>query len=116
MALDFDVKGFVQHIQGLKPPYVCPVNQCGKIYKSFPGMKYHLYNYDHDNPDNNSPAKKPQKMHWKHRGTQRGRSPTPDIVKKSTRDALTYAEAQRLVEIDLDGNIHRINIYEPLQV
>lgn len=32
------------------------------------------------------------------------------------RETLTYAEAQRLVEVDIEGRLHRINIYEPLEI
>ena len=38
----------------------------------------------------------------------------PEFVKPP--ETLTYAESQRLVEIDLDGRIHRINIYEPIEI
>lgn len=116
MPFEFDVKAFLQHIQGLKPPYECPVKDCGKVYKSYSGIHYHLLHYDHDNPENNTPIKKPRKAHWKKSATRNGRSPTPDVIKKSNRDPLTYAEAQRLVEVDLQGQVHRINIYEPLEV
>ncbi|TRY66564.1 hypothetical protein DNTS_015933 [Danionella cerebrum] len=33
-----------------------------------------------------------------------------------TRDTLTYAQAQKMVEIDLEGRLHRINIYDQLSI
>ncbi|XP_077059640.1 bromodomain and PHD finger-containing protein 3 [Siphateles boraxobius] len=33
-----------------------------------------------------------------------------------TRDTLTYAQAQKMVEIELEGRLHRINIYDQLSV
>ncbi|XP_061178693.1 peregrin-like isoform X3 [Saccostrea echinata] len=120
MVYDFDVKEFCQNLKATKPPYECPVRSCGKIYKSYCGIQFHLYNFDHDNPENNSPSpgKKPgkKKTKWGHHRSMR-RSPTPpEFVVPQRRETLTYAEAQRLVEIDLEGRLHRINIYEPLEI
>ncbi|XP_048740220.2 peregrin-like isoform X2 [Ostrea edulis] len=120
MVYDFDVKEFCQNLKATKPPYECPVRSCGKIYKSYCGIQFHLYNFDHDNPENNSPSpgKKPgkKKTKWGHHRSIR-RSPTPpEFVVPQRRETLTYAEAQRLVEIDLEGRLHRINIYEPLEI
>lgn len=147
MVLDFDVKTFCQNLRATKPPYECPVKGCGRIYKSFCGIQFHLYNYDHDNPTNNNtnhnnnstnnnnnnnnnipnnnannnnsngsnvPKCGRKKGRWHHR--QNRRSPSPPEFMKNAREGLTYAEAQRMVEVDLDGRIHRINICEPLDV
>ena len=117
MVYDFDVRDFCQNLKATKPPYECPVKDCGKVYKSYCGIQFHLYNYDHDNPENNSPSpgKKPGKRkRWHHRSSRR--SPTPPEFVPQRRETLTYAEAQRLVEIDVDGKLHRLNIYEPLEI
>jgi len=121
MVLDFNINVFVENLKATKPPYDCPVPNCGKTYKSFSGIQFHIYNFDHENPENNSPtpgkkpssSKKKQKgKHWKQK-FERPSTP-PDFLRPP--ETLTYAEAQRLVEIDLDGRIHRINIYEPLDI
>lgn len=121
MVLDFNISVFVENLKATKPPYDCPIPNCGKTYKSFLGIQSHIYNFDHENPDNNSPTpgkkpssgKKKQKgKHWKQK-MDRPSTP-PDFLRPP--ETLTYAEAQRLVEIDLDGRIHRINIYEPLDI
>ena len=123
MVLDFDLNLFVDNLRATKPPYECPINNCGKIYKSFCGIQFHVFNFDHDNPENNSPSpqKKPpngkKKSKWKQHHRQKSENPPPpppELVRP--RETLTYAEAQRLVEVDLDGRIHRINIYEPLEI
>ncbi|XP_036389183.1 bromodomain and PHD finger-containing protein 3 [Megalops cyprinoides] len=45
------------------------------------------------------------------------RSPSPYSLKVSpTRETLTYAQAQKMVEVDLDGRLHRISIFDPLTV
>lgn len=121
MVLDFNINVFVENLKATKPPYDCPIPNCGKTYKSFSGIQFHIYNFDHENPENNSPTpgkkpssgKKKQKgKHWKQK-FERPSTP-PDFLRPP--ETLTYAEAQRLVEIDLDGRIHRINIYEPLDI
>ncbi|XP_054032513.1 bromodomain and PHD finger-containing protein 3 [Dryobates pubescens] len=45
------------------------------------------------------------------------RCPSPYSLKCSpTRETLTYAQAQRIVEVDIDGRLHRISIYDPLKI
>ncbi|NXI39332.1 BRPF3 protein, partial [Galbula dea] len=45
------------------------------------------------------------------------RSPSPYSFKCSpARETLTYAQAQRIVEVDIDGRLHRISIYDPLKI
>ncbi|KAG8451006.1 hypothetical protein GDO86_003329 [Hymenochirus boettgeri] len=45
------------------------------------------------------------------------RAPSPYNLKCSpTRETLTYAQAQRMVELEMEGRLHRINIYDPLLV
>lgn len=120
MVLNFDVKTFCQNLKATKPPYECPIQGCDRVYKSYSGIETHLYNFDHENPES-TPCKKPNGSARKGRKScqkvrQAGRSPSPPEFFRPARDTLTYAEAQRLVEIDLDGKIHRLNIYEPLEI
>lgn len=120
MVLDFNLNVFVENLKATKPPYDCPVPNCGKTYKSFSGIQFHIYNFDHENPENNSPTpgkstgkKKNKFKHWRQKCNDLPASP-PEFLRPQ--ETLTYAESQRLVEIDLDGRIHRINIYEPLDI
>uniref|UniRef100_A0A3B4AHP8 Uncharacterized protein n=1 Tax=Periophthalmus magnuspinnatus TaxID=409849 RepID=A0A3B4AHP8_9GOBI len=51
------------------------------------------------------------------RGGARHRSPSPYSLKASpNRETLTYAQAQKVVEVELEGRLHRISILEPLEV
>lgn len=51
------------------------------------------------------------------RGGARQRSPSPYSLKASpNRETLTYAQAQKVVEVELDGRLHRISILEPMEV
>ncbi|KAJ8257742.1 hypothetical protein GJAV_G00189180 [Gymnothorax javanicus] len=51
------------------------------------------------------------------RGGIQPRSPSPYSLKMSpARETLTYAQAQKMVEVDLDGRLHRISIFDPLTV
>ncbi|XP_030622181.1 bromodomain-containing protein 1b isoform X2 [Chanos chanos] len=45
--------------------------------------------------------------------TQRPQSP---IKPSRNRETLTYAEAQRIVETEIDGRVHRISIYDKLEI
>ncbi|KAI4875069.1 hypothetical protein NFI96_033361 [Prochilodus magdalenae] len=45
------------------------------------------------------------------------RPPSPCRLNFSmTRETLTYAQSQKMVEVELEGRIHRINIFDPLAV
>ncbi|KAM8973911.1 bromodomain-containing protein 1 isoform 5-T5 [Pelodytes ibericus] len=44
-------------------------------------------------------------------------STSPCSIKHSpTRETLTYAQAQRMVEIEIEGRLHRISIFDPLDI
>jgi bromodomain and PHD finger-containing protein 1 len=124
MVLDFDLKTFCENLKATKPPYECPFPECGKIYKSYSGIQFHLSNYDHDNPDGGKAG-----VLCKKKGAGRGGRDTPnrcnssaslvDLVRSPAAnppEPLTYAEAQRMVEVELDGQIYRINIHESLDI
>lgn len=122
-ALDFDVKTFCTNLRATKPPYECPVKDCGKVYKSLTGIEFHMYNFDHSNPNGNGYVTPIKRGSWR-KGKGRGgggpkpnrRSPSPVFVRSPAREALTYAQAQRLVEVDIDGKVHRLDIYENIDV
>ncbi|XP_077369324.1 peregrin [Festucalex cinctus] len=139
MGLDFDVKTFCHNLRATKPPYECPVESCRKVYKSYSGIEYHLYHYDHDNPP---PAQAAPHKKRKGRpprvslagsldmddggGGQGGGQghggntpPSPGHSEPSLspgRDAMTYAQAQRMVELEIQGRVHRISIFENIDV
>ncbi|XP_007570190.1 bromodomain and PHD finger-containing protein 3 isoform X1 [Poecilia formosa] len=51
------------------------------------------------------------------RGGSRQRSPSPYSLKASpSRETLSYSQAQKVVEVELDGRLHRISVLEPLEV
>lgn len=137
MGLDFDVKTYCHNLRATKPPYECPVESCRKVYKSYSGIEYHLYHYDHDNPTPTPSI--PQKK-------RKGRPPrmplldsgdpdesggnggpgagdnTPGSPSRSepshspSRDTMTYAQAQRMVELEIQGRVHRISIFDNIDV
>ncbi|XP_044307854.1 peregrin isoform X7 [Varanus komodoensis] len=118
MGVDFDVKTFCHNLRATKPPYECPVDTCRKIYKSYSGIEYHLYHYDHDNPPppQSTPLRKHKKKGRHGRATNK-QSPSPSETSQSPgREVMTYAQAQRMVEVDLHGRVHRISIFDNLDV
>ncbi|XP_065264104.1 peregrin isoform X3 [Emys orbicularis] len=118
MGVDFDVKTFCHNLRATKPPYECPVGTCRKIYKSYSGIEYHLYHYDHDNPPppQHTPIRKHKKKGRQARAANK-QSPSPSETSQSpSREVMTYAQAQRMVEVDLHGRVHRISIFDNLDV
>lgn len=114
MGLDFDVFEFCKKLrQNRPPPYQCPLEKCDKVYKSLCGLQYHLVNYDHDNPTPATPAVANNRK----KGRVRAAVPTGDIALQSPpKEALTFAEAQKVVQFEIDGKISRIPIDQPLPV
>ncbi|XP_041860139.1 peregrin isoform X2 [Melanotaenia boesemani] len=139
MGLDFDVKTFCHNLRATKPPYECPVETCRKVYKSYSGIEYHLYHYDHDNP---TPAQTiPQKKRkgrpprasmggsgdtddgggnggggLSHEGNTPGSPNRSEHSHSPGRETMTYAQAQSMVELEIQGRIHRISIFENIDV
>ncbi|XP_077132429.1 peregrin isoform X5 [Ranitomeya variabilis] len=118
MGVDFDVKTFCHNLRATKPPYECPVETCRRIYKSYSGIEYHLYHYDHDNPplQQQTPIRRSKKKGRQPRSANK-QSPTHSELSQSpNREVMTYAQAQRLVEVELHGRVHRISIMDNLDV
>ncbi|RWS31132.1 peregrin-like isoform X11 [Leptotrombidium deliense] len=118
MVLDFDTREFLENLRATKPPYECPIARCGKIYKSFAGIDHHLHQ-SHAICEPTTPVVAPRKgrINASSNRAKREKSPSPaTLMRTPAREALTYAEAQRMIEVDIDGSIHRININEPLNI
>lgn len=116
MEVAVDVDSFLRSLKATKPPWECP--KCGKVYKSYSGIEYHMLRFDHVNGIM-TPTQKPNPTHSNKRGHKskkkgRGghfgtpqRSPSPVGFSSSTRETLTWAEAQRMVEVESEGKIYR---------
>uniref|UniRef100_A0A3Q2DLP7 Bromodomain and PHD finger containing, 3b n=1 Tax=Cyprinodon variegatus TaxID=28743 RepID=A0A3Q2DLP7_CYPVA len=53
----------------------------------------------------------------KPRRTGQARSPSPYSLRASpTKETLSYSQAQKVVEVELEGRLHRISVLEPLEV
>lgn len=135
-VFDFDLHLFCENLKATKPPYECPAPGCGRVYKTYSGIQFHLFNFDHENPDGNTPSATPdvgdasQRSRVSH-GSSRGhhrrlfRSPSLShgaIHSTSAADesALspdsTSGKQQHLVEISVAGQTYTINIFEPIDV
>lgn len=112
MGLDFDPIEYCRSLVRTLPPYKCPVEKCTKSYKSIYGLQYHLSNYDHDNPQPLTPYVTPSRK----RGRQK-LAPKPIAVDDATpKEALTYLEAQKVVQFDIDGKSIKVSIEDPIPV
>lgn len=114
MGLDFDI---LEHCRKVRadhgPPYTCPIEKCCRTYKSVCGLQYHLKSFDHNNP--NSQALTPQTSKNK-KGRPRTTATVPQLTVPTAPEPLTYDEAQKIIQLEINGEIVRININESLDV
>ena len=101
-----DTKVLAQEYKEQAPPFECPI--CKKAYKSIAGILYHIGQFrgatkvprcmlGEDASATNSPIRTPG-------------SPVSARKKTPKREALTWAESQRLVELEFDNDYQRIEI------
>nr|XP_039262766.1 peregrin-like [Styela clava] len=129
MDSSIDIDTFLRSLRATKPPWECP--KCQKIYKSYSGMEYHMLKFDHDaapmtpsqkpTPSNSNRKGPRSKFAMKKKGGRMSantprRSPSPIGFASPARETLTWAEAQRMVEVESEGKIYRLDINEKLDV
>jgi len=101
MVLDFNLDNFIEEMKACKPPYRCPFEDCGKIYKTFPGIHAHILQCNQESKTSHSEDEKNIEI------------PQP-FFHSPQRDSLTYTDAQKLVEFEADGKTHKFSIYDAL--
>ena len=60
--------------------------------------------------------KRAKRLHWTTRNRYRRSAVISQVLHLPTRTTLTYAEAQRFVDVYINGSVSRLNILEPLSV
>ncbi|XP_078484381.1 peregrin-like [Ciona intestinalis] len=121
MESDFKAHDFLQSLRETKPPWECPI--CRKTYKSYVGIENHLLNFDHNAPaGSQSPGPTPSRK-FKLKSSKKKknnklfrRSPSPVDFTAPARETLTWAEAQRMVEVESEGKTYRLNISDKLDI
>lgn len=104
-----DCKEIAQSFRGQKPPYACPI--CLREYRSLTGILYHLGQIG---PSLKAPRcvlgeDTPQ-------GSPKAPGSPGSAIKRKSRRDLTWAEAQRLVEVEFESCFRRIEIDNALDV
>ncbi|XP_057296314.1 bromodomain-containing protein 1-like isoform X1 [Hydractinia symbiolongicarpus] len=94
-----DIATMLKDLQRQKCPLECPV--CQKVYRSFSGISYHVIKF-HSNGQIHNP-------------TPNGFD-TLSVSQSARKQPLSYADAQRMVEFDIKGNLIRNLISEPLDI
>ena len=94
--LDLDIKAWCESIRGMKPPFECPFNDCRRIYKSFAGIEQHVYTH---NPES---------------AYEDALSPTSPTRKSF--DFAAYSGAQKVLDIEINGEVHQLNVENNLRV
>lgn len=112
-----DLKVLAQSVRGQNPPYECPV--CMKHYRSLTGIMYHLGQFGPPTTvprcvggevsPKGSPRPSPARL-------TAPASPGGLPKRKAPRRDLTWAEAQRMVEVDFDTCYRRVEIDQDLDV
>ncbi|XP_074034602.1 bromodomain-containing protein 140 [Leptinotarsa decemlineata] len=114
MGIDFDI---LEHCRKVRadhgPPYTCPIQKCARSYKSVCGLQYHLKSFDHDNPTPLPPVttNSPRNKKGRNRLTKVKVPPTQHAP-----EPLTFEEAQKMVQFEVNGVGCRWNINEPIDV
>jgi bromodomain and PHD finger-containing protein 1 len=121
MGPEIDIPAFLHDLMATKPPYDCPFPGCGKTYKSHPGISLHVQNAhrsDHsEDVIESSVSRRRGRSVPAIAASARSRSLSgSDAGAATAREALTYAEAQRMIEVEMDGRTHRINITEKMDI
>lgn len=106
----------IDNLRATKPPYECPL--CQKIYKSYSGIEYHLRVFKHDGTEviGATPTSS-KKGKGRGRKSVKNKKPPPSPPNVSVpRETLTYAQAQEIVEVEIDGFPQRIHINDQLDL
>lgn len=114
MGLDFDAIDYCRTLIRTPGPYKCPVDKCGKSYKSIYGLQYHLVNYDHNNPQQPmAPLVTPHRKKGRNRAVaMKHKMPSPE--NGQPKEAFTYHEALKMVQFDIDGKSIKVVTEEPI--
>ncbi|CAH0549554.1 unnamed protein product [Brassicogethes aeneus] len=114
MGIDFDI---LEHCRKARadhgPPYTCPVEKCGRNYKSVCGLQYHLKSYDHDNPTPLPPStpNTPKNKKGRSRISTAKIPATPNVP-----EPLTFDEAQKMVQFEVNNIPLRWNINDCIEI
>lgn len=110
------------------PPYPCPIEKCGRTYKTNSGLQQHLRIYDHDNPTvQNTPTMPHTKTKATPRSNKKGARSRGGGANNKTPAAATAAPISPLalnteqlsvdeVQFEVDGQCLRVNINDTLEV
>ncbi|XP_066251905.1 bromodomain-containing protein homolog [Euwallacea similis] len=114
MGVGFDI---LEHCKKARtdhgPPYRCPLDKCDRSYKTVCGLQYHLKSYNHDNPTPQTPSTPVTPKTKKGRKNPKSLA-TPAIAQDP--EPLTFEEAQKMVQFEVNGVVCRWSINELLEV
>jgi len=109
---DFDLNGFIEDMKACKPPYKCPFPNCGKVYKSYPGIHTHLLSHGPGGSNAGSGARTPNIP-----SGRRSPAEAQPFYKSPLKDTLFYNESDKTVEFEsAEGSLQRLSIYDALEV
>jgi len=118
MVLNFNVRLFCENLRATKPPYECPVDSCGKVYRTYTGIENHMYHYDHGSVAGTSAATEGTSATAGVRNAGRQqRSLISSDHPQLHLDPLLLSKSNKMIEVDLgSGQPCKVNVFEALRV
>lgn len=121
--LNLNIRLFCENLRATKPPYECPIDNCGKVYRTYTGIENHMYNYDHSSiPGTSAASEVTSASDYGHRSGSRsvGRNQllqtSPGHLQLQV-NPLLLSNPNKMVEVDLgSGQPCKVNVFEPLRV
>ena len=117
-SLTYDINEIAQSIKGRRPPYTCPA--CQKGYRSATGLLYHIGQIGPSISmprcllGEDSPQASPAPRSCP--GSPAPGGPPSTARRRAPRRELTWAEAQRLVEVEFENSYRRVEIDKDLDL
>ncbi len=115
MGLDFDLTSFIEDMRACKPPYKCPFDDCGRVYKTFSGINSHIQSHDLATGANGGGLGAGGGGGANGEAEPRSPSPHP-FFKSPIKESLVYHEAAKKVEFEAEGRMHRFSVYDALEL
>ena len=118
MVLKFNVRLFCENLRATKPPYECPVDNCGKVYRTYTGIENHMYNYDHSSVAGTSAATEVTSAVPAVRIAGRQQHSPASLDHQPVQlDPLLLSKPNKMIEVDFGSEqSFKMNVLEPVQV
>ena len=131
MGIDFDMNSFYENLRATKPPYECPMQTCRKIYRSYNGINQHMKLHEETavnevvifSGDDEDVGGENGELSERSRLSSSGSSSPEHVARYGmsganiiNKNSLTYSKSKDIIETEINGKLHGINIHTMLKV